>query len=143
GDPHPARAGQAARGRGGGRAARRLGRRVPRLHQRVEPARGRPLPSAGRQLRSDRAGAVGAAAEQGRMKITDILSDDLDLPALAGQPTRLFLLRVAPEASAGAHLKALARISRLLKDESFRQRLMRATTAADLYRTIREEDDKY
>jgi len=30
-----------------------------------------------------------------------------------------------------------------LKDESFRQRLMRATTAADLYRTIREEDDKY
>jgi len=29
-------------------------------------------------------------------------------------------------------LKALARISRLLKDESFRQRLMRATTGADL-----------
>ncbi len=50
---------------------------------------------------------------------------------------------MAPEDSAGAHLKALARISRLLKDESFRQRLMSATTAADLYRTIREEDDKY
>ena len=67
----------------------------------------------------------------------------VDFTSLDGKPTHLFFLLVAPEDSAGAHLKALARISRLLKDESFRQRLMRATTAADLYRTIREEDDKY
>src|SRR2546428_630433 len=67
----------------------------------------------------------------------------VDFSSLDGKPTHLFFLLVAPEDSAGAHLKALARISRLLKDESFRQRLMRATTAADLYRTIREEDDKY
>src|SRR6266436_2844827 len=67
----------------------------------------------------------------------------VDFQSLDGKPTHLFFLLVAPEDSAGAHLKALARISRLLKDESFRQRLMSATTAADLYRTIREEDDKY
>jgi len=67
----------------------------------------------------------------------------VDFSSLDGKPTHLFFLLVAPEDSAGAHLKALARISRLLKDESFRQRLMRAATAADLYRTIREEDDKY
>ena len=67
----------------------------------------------------------------------------VDFSSLDGKPTHLFFLLVAPEDSAGAHLKALARISRLLKDESLRQRLMRASTAADLYRTIREEDDKY
>ena len=67
----------------------------------------------------------------------------VDFSSLDGKPTHLFFLLVAPEDCAGAHLKALARISRLLKDESFRQRLMRATTAADLYRTIREEDEKY
>src|SRR6267142_1641489 len=67
----------------------------------------------------------------------------IDFSSLDGKPTHLFFLLVAPEDSAGAHLKALARISRLLKDESFRQRLLAAPDAADLYRTIREEDDKY
>ena len=67
----------------------------------------------------------------------------VDFNSLDGKPTHLFFLLVAPEDSAGAHLKALARISRLLKDESFRQRLMRAGDGADLFRTIREEDDKY
>jgi PTS system nitrogen regulatory IIA component len=67
----------------------------------------------------------------------------VDFSSLDGKPTHLFFLLVAPEDSAGAHLKALARISRLLKDDSFRARLMSAPAAADLYRTIREEDDKY
>ena len=60
-----------------------------------------------------------------------------------GKPTHLFFLLVAPEDSAGAHLKALARISRLLKDEGFRARLMEATNPHDLFETIRAEDDRY
>jgi len=67
----------------------------------------------------------------------------VDFSSLDGKPTHLFFLLVAPEDSAGAHLKALARISRLLKDESFRTRLMEAPDAAALYETIRTEDDKY
>jgi PTS system nitrogen regulatory IIA component len=67
----------------------------------------------------------------------------VDFSSLDGKPTYLFFLLVAPEDSAGAHLKALARISRLLKDESFRTRLLNASNGADIYRTIREEDDKY
>ena len=67
----------------------------------------------------------------------------VDFNSLDGKPTHLFFLLVAPEDSAGAHLKALARISRLLKDEAFRKRLMQAEDAASLYRVIREEDAKY
>ena len=67
----------------------------------------------------------------------------VDFNSLDGKPTYLFFLLVAPEDSAGAHLKALARVSRLLKDEAFRGRLMAAKTAADVYATIREEDDRY
>jgi len=67
----------------------------------------------------------------------------VDFNSLDGKPTHLFFLLVAPEDSAGAHLKALARISRLLKDEAFRTRLMQAEDAASLYRVIREEDAKY
>jgi len=67
----------------------------------------------------------------------------VDFQSLDGKPTHLFFLLVAPEDSAGAHLKALARISRLLKDETFRRRLMEAATGHDLFETIRTEDDRY
>jgi PTS system nitrogen regulatory IIA component len=67
----------------------------------------------------------------------------VDFHSLDGKPTHLFFLLVAPEDSAGAHLKALARISRLLKDESFRQRLLQGPDAAALWSTIREEDARY
>jgi|SRR5215470_10843471 len=67
----------------------------------------------------------------------------VDFSSLDGKPTHLFFLLVAPEDSAGAHLKALARISRLLKDEGFRRRLLAARDVAAIYQTIREEDEKY
>ena len=46
--------------------------------------------------------------------------------SLDGEPVYLFFLLVAPEDSAGPHLKALARISRLLKDKHFRESLRSA-----------------
>lgn len=67
----------------------------------------------------------------------------LDFDSLDGKPTRLFFLLVAPEDSAGAHLKALARVSRLLKDKAFRDRLAAGGTAEQLFAIIKEEDEKY
>ena len=70
-------------------------------------------------------------------------SAGVDFQAIDQKPTYLFFLLVAPEESAGAHLKALARISRLSKDEGFRTRLRNAPDADALYRTVREEDARY
>ncbi len=67
----------------------------------------------------------------------------IDFQSLDGKPTHLFFLLVAPEDSAGQHLKALARISRLLKDDKFRQRLLAAADAKELFATIRDEDARY
>lgn len=67
----------------------------------------------------------------------------VDFESLDGKPTHLFFLLVAPEESAGAHLKALARISRLLKNAEFRARLIEAPDAAAVFQTIRDEDAKY
>lgn len=67
----------------------------------------------------------------------------LPFDSLDGNPTRLFFLLVAPEDSAGIHLKALARVSRLLKDKSFRDRLASGGTQEQLFAIIKEEDDKY
>ena len=62
--------------------------------------------------------------------------------SLDGKPARLFFLVLAPENSAGMHLKALARISRLLKDPRFRGRLLTAEGAEGLSQVLREEDER-
>jgi PTS system nitrogen regulatory IIA component len=67
----------------------------------------------------------------------------VDFQSLDGKPTKLLFLLVAPEDSVGQHLKALARVSRLLKDPAFRNQLMTAADQGELYRCIHEEDDKY
>jgi PTS system nitrogen regulatory IIA component len=67
----------------------------------------------------------------------------VDFQSLDGGATQLFFLLVAPEDASGAHLKALARVSRLLRDKEFRNRLLGAETAEQIYRIIREEDDKH
>jgi PTS system nitrogen regulatory IIA component len=66
----------------------------------------------------------------------------VDFDSLDGSPTHLFFLLVAPEDSVGQHLKALARVSRLLKDRAFRDKLIGAADRAALFQLIREEDEK-
>ena len=58
------------------------------------------------------------------------------------EPVRLFFLLVAPNDAAGPHLKALARLSRLLHNSNFRESLMKATTGEELFSAISEEDRK-
>ncbi len=67
----------------------------------------------------------------------------VDFDSMDGQPTYLFFVLVAPESSTGAHLKALARISRVFKDPEFRKRLLEAPDAEAMYTVVAEEDAKY
>ncbi len=66
----------------------------------------------------------------------------VDFDAIDGKRTHLFFALVAPENSAGLHLKALARISRLFKNSQFREAIMAANTSADIYALIAQEDLK-
>ena len=92
----------------------------------------------------------GIAIPHGKMKgIKDLVTSfgrstkGVNFESIDNRPTHLFFLLVAPENSAGIHLKALARISRLLKDPSFRKRLMEAKDRRDLFTIIAEEDEKF
>ena len=67
----------------------------------------------------------------------------VEFDSMDGQPTYLFFVLVAPESSTGAHLKALARISRVFKDPEFRRRLMAAPDAPSMYSVVADEDAKY
>ena len=66
----------------------------------------------------------------------------VNFDALDGEAVALFFLLVAPEDSAGPHLKALARISRLLKDKHFRDTLLAAKDEKALVKIIRDEDER-
>jgi PTS system nitrogen regulatory IIA component len=67
----------------------------------------------------------------------------VEFDSMDGLPTFLFFVLVAPESSTGAHLKALARISRVFKDADFRRRLLAASDADAMYTVVAEEDAKY
>ncbi len=70
-------------------------------------------------------------------------SRGVEFDSLDGKPAHLFFLVLAPENSAGVHLKALARISRLLKSDSLRQELMAATDAQEIYEIILSQDEDF
>jgi nitrogen PTS system EIIA component len=67
----------------------------------------------------------------------------LSFDSIDGKPTHIVFMLVAPSNSAGVHLKALARLSRLFRDPGFRQRLIDAPDAPSMYQTIEAEDAKY
>jgi len=67
----------------------------------------------------------------------------LDFESMDGEPAFLFFLLVAPENSASIHLKALAKIAKILKNSSFRHVLMQVPTRKELYQTIVQNDEEF
>lgn len=75
--------------------------------------------------------------------VLGIKKEGVDFDALDGKPTYIFFLLVSPLDVSGPHIKALARISRLLKGEDFRQKLIAAVDKDDAIAIIEEEEKKY
>ena len=70
-------------------------------------------------------------------------AEGIDFDSIDGKPSHLFFLVMAPENSAVNNLKLLGRIVNLLKDPSFKKRLMEAPSQKELFQFISEEDEKY
>ncbi|MCJ7499913.1 PTS sugar transporter subunit IIA [bacterium] len=92
----------------------------------------------------------GVAIPHGRLRgLNEILlvfgrsPEGVDFDAHDGGPVNLFFLLVAPEDSAGLHLKTLARISRLVKNPECRKSLLESDDRDTLYHTIEEEDQRH
>lgn len=67
----------------------------------------------------------------------------VDFDSIDRKPSHLFFLVMAPENSAVDNLKLLSRIVTLLKEPSFKKRLMEAPSRKELFKVISEEDEKY
>ncbi len=66
----------------------------------------------------------------------------INFDSLDGEPAYIFFLLVAPVYSAGPHLKALARISRLLKDKYIREILKTAKDDKSILTIVQQEDGR-
>jgi len=71
-----------------------------------------------------------------------ISKSGVDFDSLDGEPVHIFFLLLAPSDSAGPHLKALARISRILKDKFLREDLKSAKDKETILNIIFQEDEK-
>ena len=71
-----------------------------------------------------------------------ISKQGVNFDSLDGEPSHIFFLLIAPIDSAGPHLKALARISRLLKDKFVRDRLKNAENEEAMMGIIQQEDER-
>ena len=92
----------------------------------------------------------GIAIPHGKLKDLDQLvlsfgrsSQGVDFESMDGKPVHLFFLLVAPENCAGIHLRALAKIARLLKNGSVRKRLGSVENKDDIYNAIQQEDEDF
>lgn len=74
--------------------------------------------------------------------VLGISQKGVNFEALDGEPVYIFFLLVAPKDTAGPHLKALAQISRLLRDTYFCELLKRCKTPKEVYELIQREEEK-
>lgn len=67
-------------------------------------------------------------------------SEGIEFEALDNKPVHLIFLIAAPIESGGLYLKALARLSRLLRYQEFRNELMEAKTVEEVIKIISSEE---
>ena len=92
----------------------------------------------------------GVAIPHGKTRLLDHLlaacgvsRPGVDFDTMDGEPANLFILLVSPESLRGPHVKALANVSRLLKEESVRAALRQSATPQDFLRVLREAEERY
>ncbi|GJL80131.1 MAG: PTS fructose transporter subunit IIA [Nitrospinaceae bacterium] len=70
-------------------------------------------------------------------------TDGIDFDSLDKKPVYFVWLVIAPSHSTGHHLKALARISRLLKNGQLREGILKARNENEIYSILLDEDSKF
>ncbi len=67
----------------------------------------------------------------------------IEFNSLDNRPVHLFFLLLTPEHSTGGHLKVLAQISKLLKMDQFKERLLAAGSQEQIHQIILENDEEF
>ena len=69
-----------------------------------------------------------------------IAETPIDFGSVDGQPVKIIILLLSPLDQTGPHIQALAKISRLMLDNGFKEKLERATSAEEVYKLISKSE---
>lgn len=90
----------------------------------------------------------GVAIPHGSMEVLDgqtaamlLCPGGVEFDSIDGRPARIVIGVVGPKRATGEHLRMLARISRLLRDGSFRDRLLSSPDGGSAYSVLRAEEE--
>lgn len=64
----------------------------------------------------------------------------IDFQSIDGKPVHIIVLLASPIDRTGPHIQALARISRLMLDEDFKNKLQNSQTSEELFKLISEKE---
>src|SRR5262245_32767285 len=92
----------------------------------------------------------GVAIPHGKTRLLDhlvaacgVAPSGIDFDTMDGEPATLFILLVSPESLRGPHVKALANVSRLLKEETVRAALRECSSPARFLEILRDAEARY
>lgn len=71
-----------------------------------------------------------------------IAETPIDFASVDGKPVKIVILLVSPADQTGPHIQALARISRLMLDEDFKQQLENAKSPEQLYKLLSDKENE-
>ncbi|CUU05403.1 PTS system IIA component, Fru family [Candidatus Thermokryptus mobilis] len=81
--------------------------------------------------------------------VTDIVAafavtkKPIDYESLDGEPVRLIFLIVGRDNMVGPHIKLLSRVSKLMNDNDFREKLLNAKTPREVVELFKTEEERY
>jgi mannitol/fructose-specific phosphotransferase system IIA component (Ntr-type) len=91
----------------------------------------------------------GVAVPHGRTPLVDrlvvaagVAKSPVEYGALDGNPVEVFFLLVGPETAAGAHVKVLSRLARLLRRDDVRRELRSTSDSESFLRVVRASEDR-
>jgi fructose-specific phosphotransferase system IIA component len=69
-----------------------------------------------------------------------IAGEPIDFESIDGKPVKIIILLASPIDQTGPHIQALAKISRLMLDELFKEKLEKSTSPQDVYKLLSEKE---
>ena len=71
-----------------------------------------------------------------------IAHEPIEFESVDGKPVTILMLLVSPADQTGPHIQALARISKLMLDEEFKQKLEKAASADEVYELLNNRENE-
>jgi fructose-specific phosphotransferase system IIA component len=71
-----------------------------------------------------------------------IAHQPIDFESIDGKPVTIIIMLVSPTDKTGPHIQALAKISKLMLDEEFKEKLEKATSAKEVYKLLSNKESQ-